>query len=527
MDWNKSKNPLIMCLMVLVLATAVPGFARDETRNHQQQLSKSFAHDMLKSERYSEAVSYLNDALSKMDPSPARFDLTLMLAEAHLYMSDADAAGDAIQESFRWARTEKDSSKVWRLKGWQRAIREDAPAYEETDEPAAGAAVDADLSMEDDQPRITNSFFESDLRVVLSDLSMEAGVPILYGGGLEGLVTYDAIDQPLEEVLESILLPLGYAFRERGGKYFVGSISTQDPAFALLSETRIVPLANILANEAVLTVSEFFNPYVKASRSGNAVVITAPSMILERIESDLKEMDKAPVQISIDVIVAEISHEGSLQLGIDWSAANRSEESARQFSAGSPGIDNPAFEFTMTDLGADIAGNILDINATLQTLLQSGDAQIRANPRITAMNGHPAGIKLVREEWFQAQTSGAQSFAYNTLQSISSGIQLNITPFVAEGDDTITMYVFPQVGDVVGQDSDGLPRINTRSAETTVRVVDGETFTIGGLSLEIEESEERKIPLLGSIPFLGYLFRYTAESVRESEVVIFVTPHIV
>ena len=52
-------------------------------------------------------------------------------------------------------------------------------------------------------------------------------------------------------------------------------------------------------------------------------------------------------------------------------------------------------------------------------------------------------------------------------------------------------------------------------------------LTIGGLSLEITESEERKIPLLGSIPILGYLFRYTSESVRESEVVIFVTPRII
>ncbi|HEX04068.1 MAG TPA: hypothetical protein ENH10_02795 [Bacteroidetes bacterium] len=308
----------------------------------------------------------------------------------------------------------------------------------------------------------------------------------------------------------------------------MGSISPKDPAFALLSETEVVTLANISSHNAVMSMSDFFLPYVKSSPIGNSVVITAPPTIVERIRQDLRKMDKAPIQISIDVIVAEISHEGALQLGVDWSINNRSNQHPRQASGGgSPGIDNPALELNMSDFGSNILSNVVDVQVDLQTLLVTGDAKIRANPRITAMNGRPATIKLVRDEWFEASSGGNQALSYNTLQAISSGIQLNITAFVSDESSEITMYVFPQVGDVIGQNSEGLPRINTRSAETTVRVSDGETFTIGGLSLEIKETEERKIPLLGSIPFLGYLFRYTSESVRESEVVIFVTPRIV
>ena len=90
----------------------------------------------------------------------------------------------------------------------------------------------------------------------------------------------------------------------------------------------------------------------------------------------------------------------------------------------------------------------------------------------------------------------------------------------------ITVYVKPEVGDVIGEGREGLPEISKRSASTSVRVKDGETFTIGGLNIQEKRIRRRKIPLLGHIPILGYLFRYDEREVRDTEIVIFITPHI-
>jgi len=108
---------------------------------------------------------------------------------------------------------------------------------------------------------------------------------------------------------------------------------------------------------------------------------------------------------------------------------------------------------------------------------------------------------------------------------VTSGIKLEITPYASK-DREITVEVKPEVGDVVGEGSEGLPEISVRSASTSVRVKDGETFTIGGLNLEMEKKIRKKLPLLGDLPLFGYLFRYDESQVSETEVIIFITPQI-
>jgi len=87
-----------------------------------------------------------------------------------------------------------------------------------------------------------------------------------------------------------------------------------------------------------------------------------------------------------------------------------------------------------------------------------------------------------------------------------------------------TLEVEPEVSDVVGSGSTGLPMTNKRSVITKVRVAQGETAVIGGLKVKNEMKITRKIPLLGSIPILGHLFRHTDKKVTESEITVLITP---
>jgi type IV pilus assembly protein PilQ len=373
---------------------------------------------------------------------------------------------------------------------------------------------------------VTNSFFETDVKQVLTDLSSQTAVPMVWDAAVQGLVTYEAVDRPLEEVLNAVLLPLGFSYRFLDGTYYIGSSDPKSPSFALVSMTKTYMMSNMDADIAIGLLSDHFAPYVKADKTTNTVCITAPATLVTRIEADLKLLDKPPAQILIEVVVCELSKDALQKMGLNWSLT-RTEGSNPSWSVGESHTDigATALTGTYTDLGYKIGKYTADLTASLEALENSGDAQIRAKPRITTLNGRTAEISLTRDQYFIIQTGSSQYYQYNTLQAVSSGIKLQITPYAAQSGE-ITVYVKPEVGDVVGSGAQGLPEINKRAASTAVRVQDGETFTVGGLNIQRDKNIRRGVPFLCDIPILGYLFRYTEHEAVDTEIIIFVTPYL-
>jgi type IV pilus assembly protein PilQ len=356
----------------------------------------------------------------------------------------------------------------------------------------------------------------------LSDLSYDAGVSILWDPTVQGLVTYEANDQPLEQVLEAILVPLGYTYSRSEGVYWVGSAKPDGPAFGSLSKTRIKTLANFDATQAIELLNDAFRPYVKASSTGNLVCITAPPSIADRIEADLSAIDSPRDLVMIEVIMAEITHTGLREIGFNWFAEGPSNGGNWRFATQYAGAEDPGVVGALEQVGFEA----IDWTARLEALVLDGKAEIRASPRITTLNGRSAGISLTRDQYFVIQTGTGVGYQYNTLESVSSGIKLEITPYVAESGD-VTVYVKPEVGDVTGESpTSDLPEISWRRAETAIRVQDGETFSIGGLNLEQEKTIHKKVPILGDLPLLGRLFRHETTESKKSEVVVFLTPHV-
>lgn len=513
------------------LLTFLSSFGENlQVTSYEDKQSENVARSLLEDQRYSEAIAYLRMELERAPQHGGRFTLLLLLADGLLKQGEYEEAMDVIDEAEYFIRSTSDQSKLNKLLDKHGMSRVEPQEADSTDELEGDVVIDTTSvleEMEKQEVLITNSFFEIDIRNVLSDLSMESGIPILWDPTVKGLITYEAENQPLEQVLESILYPIGCAFSYYNDAYFVGSSSPEDPAFSLLSTTKVMTLSNIEATEAIDLLSEFYEPYVKASNATNMVCITAPRAITDRIYSDLAELDKPPTQISIEVIVAEISSHALRKMGLDWTLSHTSENVAWGLGTDHTSISPAALAGVYAETGKDFGSFTADLLGSLEALTEDGDAKIRANPRITTLNGRTAEIRLDRDQYFIIQTSSGQSqYQYNSLQSISSGIRLEITPYVSVSDE-ITVHVIPEVGDVVERGSEALPEINTRSANTSVRVSNGETFMIGGLKLELTENIGRKIPFLGSIPYLGYLFRYDEQSKKESEIIIFVTPKII
>jgi type II secretory pathway component GspD/PulD (secretin) len=514
---------LTVCLNIIPAPVVAQGLS---VRDSEFARAKARANEFMKAHRYNEAIAYINGQLAIISDADSRISMLLLLSDARKKIGDTDGAIQALREAKTLATTKKQTESIAERGKKLGYVIEVPPVDSLSSDSTRSVGQASEATGQEAAPvLITNSFFETDMRQVLSDLAMSAGKPIVWDKSVEGIVTYEAKNQPLEDVLRAILYPAGFTFKLQDGIYYVGSIKTDNPAFGLLSSTKVVTLSNTDATEAIGMLSDYFKPYVKATKTNNTVCITAPEVLINRIVDDLKEMDAAPVQIMIEVIITEVSKDALRQMGLDWSLTHVGAKSNWTVGADHTNIDSPALKADYGQLGVDMGGYSVDLAASLQALVTSGKARIRANPHLVTLNGRTAEIALTKDQYFIINTGNNQLFQYNTLQAISSGIKLQITPFASDSGE-ITVKVAPEVGDVTGSGANGLPEINKRTANTSVRVHDGQTFTIGGLDVQSDKNVRRKIPLLGDLPILGYFFRYDEQQSRDTEVIIFVTPHI-
>jgi len=150
-----------------------------------------------------------------------------------------------------------------------------------------------------------------------------------------------------------------------------------------------------------------------------------------------------------------------------------------------------------------------------------------------AQNNKEATVSIVQEiPILKSTISSGAGTARDIIQNIERvdvGIKLKLTPHVIPGGE-VRMVLNPAIEAVIDpgpSDTPFAPTIAKREVSTTVTVPDGETIVIAGLTREDETRIEKRVPLLGSIPLLGWLFRETVESIEKSDVLILVTPRIV
>ncbi len=371
----------------------------------------------------------------------------------------------------------------------------------------------------DDQPRVTNVFYETDIRQALADISSQTGVSIVPDNFVNGYVTVELVDTPLEVALDQLLSPLGFTYKKMKHYYLVGSTSMDSPSFALLSETKTVRPKYLSCQEVKKLLPSVYEKHLRLDSDTNTLTITAPQSTIRRFEDDLQRIDLPKTQIMIEAMVVEMSKATSRSFGFDWSWKNRDGDEMYRITKFPPSSIDSTFisEFTKMT-GA------FDLRVALRALATKGKADIRANPRVATIDGHPAEIRIAQEEYFSL-IQGSVNFPYFTLEKIPTGITLQITPYLGESSE-ITVDIETEVSDVVGTGASELPVTNVRTVNTRIRVMNGETIAIGGLVSERERKDTNRVPFLGEIPVLGALFGHTSTMKEESEIMILIVPHI-
>jgi type II secretory pathway component GspD/PulD (secretin) len=376
----------------------------------------------------------------------------------------------------------------------------------------------------EEQLLITNVFYETELREVLAAIAAQSGINIISDQTVYGFVSMELTDVPFEEALRRILVPLGFTFKRMVGYYLVGAAYPDNPSFPLLSVTEKIVPNYLKAASVPLLLSSFYAPFIKVDGEANILTVTASPEIMQSIKRDLAKIDVPPRQVMIEALVTELSKDARKSLGLDASWLGTKDEKQLDVIFPVGDVLDSTLGLRLFRPDQKIEGWIGDFNVTLKALVQDGKVNIRANPRVATQEGQRATILIGKEQYYVIVT-GTGAYAYGQLERIPVGVSLIIVPYISEKNE-ITVEIQPEVSDVVGTGATGLPVVSKRAVVTKVRVKDGETIVIGGLLQKNETTTQRKVPLLGDIPILGYLFSRTDKRVEEVETMIFITPHI-
>ncbi len=369
---------------------------------------------------------------------------------------------------------------------------------------------------------VTNMFYDTPVRQALADISAQTGVIILPDISVQGIVTCELREVPLEQALQIILSSGNFAYRQMEGYILVGTADIESPSFSKLSQTRRIKMNYLKADEAVKMLSEPIRKLAIANPTNNVVSVTAPEELLEGIISNLKLFDQPTQHVILDARIVALEHGNLLNLGIQWNwpgiTAGTFSNSDHHGSNAPELVNWPwGIQIGYTP-GQEFTNSLM---MTLNLLTQNDEAIVIASPQVLAQDGHEAEIKVVTEEYFKI-TQEAYYYTRFELETIETGTILTITPLIGDNNE-ITLNVAAEVSDVIARGQDNLPVVTRRTTKNTVRVENGGTAVVAGLMDSRKRYQKSRTPGLSGIPILGSLFDNTNTTDSARQVAVFIT----
>ncbi|MDY0120356.1 MAG: pilus (MSHA type) biogenesis protein MshL [Sulfurimonas sp.] len=288
------------------------------------------------------------------------------------------------------------------------------------------------------------------------------------------------------------------------------------------------------------------------NKNAGLVTVTATKKQMKRFEDYLEKLqNKVQLQVLIDVQLLSVTMSDSKSTGIDWKqlyalqnielsidtikAKNVTEFEGDSITEGAYGLAQDTMRMVKLKAG----GNLKEVIKFLKT---QGDVNSISNPKVLTLNNQPALITAGTEYFYKIEQSSQQQgtgggVAATTqneqIKSVFAGVLLSITPEIAD-DKTITLIINPSLSEtateMTQENAAGRtmpPDLNRRQLSSVVTVKDGNRIILGGLINTKNSQQENKVPLLGDIPGLSYLFSYEEEIKQTEELVIVIEPHII
>lgn len=293
------------------------------------------------------------------------------------------------------------------------------------------------------------------------------------------------------------------------------------------------------------------------NRNAGIITVTATVKQMERFESYLKKLqDKVQLQVLIDVQILSVTLSEGKTTGVDWSQLYKlqniglsfdyvNSKDVGEFTSDALNTGTSFDSYGKSALGRSTAsvfrlGAKGSLDEVIKFLKTQGDVSSISNPKVLTLNNQPALItagteyfyKIISTETLAGGTSGTQSTSED-LQSVFAGVLLDITPEISD-DNMITLKINPSLSEtasdiaaIEGVDRTMPPDLRRRQLSSVVTVKDGNRIILGGLINTHNFVDVNKVPILGDIPLLNYLFKYESKSKTTQELVIVIEPRII
>ncbi|MCH9023081.1 MAG: hypothetical protein IID32_10010 [Planctomycetes bacterium] len=391
---------------------------------------------------------------------------------------------------------------------------------------------------------VSVDFRDTPIDDVIRILTKQADVDVVKSPLVTGNITATITDIPLEEALENILAAHGYAF------------------IATTTMIRIIPRSEIVVQEEKIVskvyrityadpkaVAESLKDFLSdkgemAFNPGTSnIMITDIETKIKAIDDYIEEVDRVIPQIMVEVRIYDISIKARKDIGVNWSAGrNTTFDSSGNATGGNinpfvVGAFDSGTSFTEAANAAlrfGIMNSSINLDATLRLEEEIISAKLLANPRIRVLDNESANIKIISEIPFQELTQTSAGGNIGTTQFKEVGVELTVTPHVTR-DDMIRLRIKPKFSVQTGEVAIGItgsnitspqPIVDTREADTTALIRNGETVVLGGLRKQEITKQINKVPFFGDLPIIGPVFRFEGDELITSELVVFITPRI-
>tara|TARA_B100000029_G_scaffold516833_1_gene635695 strand:+ start:375 stop:2213 length:1839 start_codon:yes stop_codon:yes gene_type:complete len=285
-----------------------------------------------------------------------------------------------------------------------------------------------------------------------------------------------------------------------------------------------------------------------ADAGTNALIINADPRTLQNVNAVIDKLDIRRAQVQVDAIIVEVSENLSNKLGVTWAITGGNDEpgAATNFPSTSPGIVQLGAAATSTPPNTALlpegilsaVGSISDTQsgtnwaAVLTALAGDATTNIIGTPTIVTLDNEEAEIHVGQEVPFltgQFTNTGAAAGAVNPFQTVQRqeiGMRLAITPQINEGSG-VKLLIEQETSSLNASASGAIDLItNTRTITTSVFVEDKNILVLGGLIDEQLRENEQRVPLLGSIPGIGALFRSESTELVKTNLMVFIRPTI-
>jgi len=287
---------------------------------------------------------------------------------------------------------------------------------------------------------------------------------------------------------------------------------------------------------------------IQADTESNALVITAGASRFKSLRAVIQKLDMPRAQVHIEAIIAEVSLNTAKELGVEW-YMNGADSTNRVWPIGGTNFPDTGgtlgsivgaiAEGTVPVIGSGLNIGIggvttggIQFGALLRALASDGSTNILSTPSLTTLDNQEAEIIVGQNVPFKTgsyQTEGSIGTLnpFTTITREDVGITLRVKPQINEGD-AITMTIEQDISSVsANQASSTDITTNKRSIKTTVLVANDNMIVLGGLIDEDVQESQSKVPVLGSIPLLGRLFRYNKTTKLKRTLMVFIHPVII